>query len=86
MPERFLRRGDDRLVEALAYTGGNAAEIRAWLIGYRVAEDGWPLVVTGRAGETLEAWAGDWLVRDDDGVRVVRAYAFYSRYQAQPVE
>jgi hypothetical protein len=31
--DRYLRRGDDQPVEALAYTGHLAGEVRAWLVG-----------------------------------------------------
>ena len=35
---------------------------------------------------TLEVRPGHWLVRDDDGIRVVPAYELFSRYRTQPVE
>ena len=38
------------------------------------------------AAATLEVRPGTWVVRDDEGVRVVPAYAFFSRYRRQPVE
>ena len=83
---RFRRRGDDQLVEAMTYTGHNAAEVRAWLVGYRVAETDGSLVVTGHTAGFLEVQLGDWLARDDERVEVVRAYEFFSRYRRQPVE
>jgi hypothetical protein len=85
--DRFLRRGDDQLVEALAYTGGNAGEVRAWLVGYRVTDRGEALVVTRDPGDAgLEVRPEDWLERDDEGVRVVPAWEFFGRFRARPVE
>ena len=85
--DRFLRRGDDRLVAAIAFTGDNADAVRAWLSGYRITKEGRVLVDTGHHEDaTLEVRPGNWLVRDDEGVRAVPADEFLSRYRAQPVE
>ena len=85
--DRFLRRGDDRLIGALAYTGGNADEVGAWLVGYRAAKGNGSLAATGHhEAAALEVRPGTGMVRDDEGVRVVPAYEFFSRYRSQPVE
>jgi hypothetical protein len=85
--DRYLRCGDDQPVEALAYSGANADEVRAWLVGYRVTDRGEALVVTRDQEDAgLEVRPGDWLVRDDERVALMRAYEFFGRYRAQPVE
>ena len=65
----------------------HAGEPIAGLAGYRLVEEGRSPAVTGHYdAATLEVRPGHWLVRDDDGIRVVPAYELFSRYRTQPVE
>ena len=85
--ERFLRRGDDQLVEAMTYTGEDVDEVRAWLAGYRVTEQGRALFVTGHHEDgTLGVRPGHWVVRAGVEVSAVQAHEFFSRYRSPLVE
>ena len=88
MPETFVRRLDDQLVEAVQYTGDNLAALRAWLGGFRVG-----LVDPSRLTLTrehpyavVEVGVGDWVI--DDGQRVYRVpvYAFRGHCREVPIE
>ena len=60
--DRFLRRGDDQLVTVLAFTGDSAAAFRAWLAGFRVADQERSLTRSASA-RPLPAAAGPRLPR-----------------------
>lgn len=87
-PTTYVRRIDDRLVEAIQYTGGNVADVLALIGGaYRAAETSDRLTLTRQhPQERVEVAHGHWLIRDGERLYAVPPYVFRGHCREVPTE